>query len=87
MKTAIYIAEGVVQLVLTAESAFEKSVLGMLEEGKRDIGIYRGAFYGCQGGWVRWKKDNFSPFSNGGQDDSLIFRLDRATPDLPGASD
>ena len=85
MTTAIYISEGVVQLVLTAEGEFEKSVLDLLEKGKRDLGIYRGEFYDCNGGWIRWKKAY--PYDNDHGDDSLIFRLNRATPPSETASD
>ena len=86
MTTAIYIAEGVVQLVLTPENEFEKDVLGMLEKDKRDLGIYRGEFYDCNGGWIRWK-ESYSNYDHNRRDNSLIFRLDRATPPPSVASD
>jgi len=76
MTTAIYIAEGVVQLVLTPENEFEKDILGMLEKDKRDLGIYRGEFYDCRGGWMRWR-ETYPTYDNKRRDDSLIFRLAR----------
>ena len=63
MKTAIYILNGVTQLVLTAENEHEKSVLAL--EGainNKRAQAYRGSFYHCQGGWYR----------QGSDDDSLI---------------
>lgn len=53
MKTAIYIADGVMQLVLTGESEFEKNTLAAIEDKRMTLKIFRGQFYRCQGGWVR----------------------------------
>lgn len=52
MKTAIYIADGVLQVVLTPEAEQEKAILTLVEK-KNLVKIYRGSFYECQGGWVR----------------------------------
>ena len=55
MKTAIYIEDGVVQLVLTPESDWEKNALSSFktDDGKIDASIFSGSFYDCRGGWVR----------------------------------
>jgi len=53
MKVALYIDEGVEQIVLTPETASETAILGKLHDGDRDLTIARGGFYECQGGWVR----------------------------------
>jgi hypothetical protein len=53
MKTAIYIEDGVVQLVLTPESDFEKSALRSFEDKPMETKIFAGSFYDCRGGWVR----------------------------------
>lgn len=53
MKIALYIEEGLEQIVLTPESATEKSILGKMHDGTRQLDIKRGAFYACRGGWVR----------------------------------
>ncbi len=53
MKSAIYIEDGVVQLVLTPQNDFEKNALGSFEDKDLSLEIHRGAFYYCQGGWHR----------------------------------
>lgn len=54
MKTAIYIEDGVVQLVLTPESDFEFSTLKAFEkDGALDAQVFHGQFYDCRGGWTR----------------------------------
>lgn len=66
MKTAIYIEDGVVQLVLTPENKFEKDALGSFENKPLRTIIKTGTFYDCQGGWTR----------HSNQDNSLIIRAD-----------
>ena len=63
MKGAIYIENGLTQLVLTPESDFEKNV-----------SVYTGGFYHCQGGWVRQRE----PFQGYGSsaDESLIMVME-----------
>lgn len=53
MKTAIYIEDGVVQLVITPETEFEKSTLSVLGNDNIEASLFRGSFYDCRGGWVR----------------------------------
>ncbi len=53
MKTAIYIEEGVTQLVLTPENEFEESVLAKTGSYSMVANVMRGGFYLCQGGWDR----------------------------------
>jgi len=57
MKTAIYIEDGLTQLVLSPESDFEKGVISKVNKGEQQIKIYTGGFYACQGGWVRQRDD------------------------------
>ncbi len=52
MKTALYIENGYTQVVLTAESEFEKNALGQLKSSGT-VRIEEGEFYHCQGGWAR----------------------------------
>ena len=52
MKTAIYIEDGVVQLVLTPESEFEKNAMSSFEKKPLDAKLFAGSFYDCRGGWV-----------------------------------
>ncbi len=81
MKTAIYIEDGVVQLVITPESDFEKSTLGMLvnDDGKVEAKMYRGSFYDCRGGWVRQSEYNQHLYnlSHDMGDRSLILKVEQ----------
>ena len=53
MKTAIYIEDGVVQLVITPESKFEKNALSTFQDKPMEAKMFAGSFYDCRGGWVR----------------------------------
>ena len=53
MKVALYIEDGLEQIVLTPESDTEKAILGKLSAGSRDLSILKGGFFTCRGGWVR----------------------------------
>ena len=53
MKIALYIEEGLEQITLTPSTDAEKAILDRLHDGQRELSIKRGAFYECQGGWVR----------------------------------
>lgn len=53
MKIALYIEDGLEQIVLTPQSPSEKSILAKLTDGSRIVNIRKGSFYSCQGGWVR----------------------------------
>lgn len=56
MKTAIFVEDGLFQVVLTPESDLEKMAVEKLRNLK-NIEVYRGGFYACAGGWVR--QDNY----------------------------
>ena len=68
MKSAIYVEDGLTQVVLTPETEAEKMALKLAEEGGT-ISVYRGSFYGCRGGWTR-HMERPSPY--GSDDESLI---------------
>lgn len=70
MKTAIYIEDGVVQLVLTPQNEFEKNVLGSFEDKSTATQVMAGSFYNCGGGWVRHRD----------ADRSLIIRTVKVEP-------
>ena len=77
MKTAIYIEDGTVQLVITPESEFEKNAMSSFTGKDLDAKIFSGSFYDCRGGWIRQ-----SGYFNGGMygssdnnDKSLILRV------------
>lgn len=81
MKTAIYIEDGRTQLVLTPENDIDRKVLTSIEELK-NIKVYRGSFYACQGGWSRWEKKYTNLYGgNKGDDDSLIIVADKDEKD------
>jgi hypothetical protein len=56
MKIALYIEDGIEQIVLTPQSSTEKAILAKLHDDSRNLQLYRGAFYGCRGGWQRWQE-------------------------------
>ncbi len=53
MKTAIYIEDGLVQLVITPTTEFEKNALSNFQDKLLQIKIHEGSFYDCRGGWIR----------------------------------
>lgn len=77
MKTAIYIEDGVVQLVITPESEFEKNALSTFTEKPLGAEIFAGSFYDCRGGWVRQNDYNPTHYmgSRKNEDKSLIIRI------------
>ena len=58
MKTAIYIEDGLVQLVITPDSEFEKNALSTFRSKPLSAEIKVGTFYRCQGGYVRYNVEN-----------------------------
>lgn len=80
MKTAIYLEDGVTQVVLTAENDWEKSVLARIDG--QSLTVLRGQFYACQGGWFRQREEyQHSPFASGRVDpESLMLRVNKSTP-------
>ena len=70
MKTAIYIDNGRMQVVLTPETEFEKNLTKTIADAKASLEIMEGEFYECQGGWTR-----HSAYQT--QERSLIIVLDR----------
>lgn len=64
MKIAIYIEEGITQLVLTPQGEYEEKAIAAIRE-QSQAEIKRGSFYKTQGGWDRQGDDN----------DSLIIRF------------
>jgi hypothetical protein len=53
VKIALYIEDGLEQIILTPQTDAEKSILGKLHDGSRSFSLKRGGFYYCQGGWQR----------------------------------
>jgi len=78
MKTAIYIEDGVVQLVITPESEFEKNALASFNKEPISAQIFSGAFYDCRGGWARQTRFSSAGLygTEGSEDRSLIIRME-----------
>lgn len=74
MKTAIYIEDGIIQLVLTPEGDFEKNALRSFQDKPTETEIFHGEFYDCRGGWTRQKAHYPQGISNH-TDNSLIMRI------------
>ena len=60
MKIALYIEDGLEQVVLTPETDTERLITKKLSESKKTLSIYQGSFYHCQGGWIRQSGDDSS---------------------------
>lgn len=72
MKTALYITDRRLQVVLTPENEHEQRMLAFVEQ-RELVQMYRGSFYECNGGWTRWQRDY--PYEDA-KDRSLILVLD-----------
>ena len=70
MKTALYFAEKEAQLVLTAETEWERTILKMMHESYPNETMV-GSFYECQGGWYRQSASYYDQQV----DKSLMFRM------------
>lgn len=84
MKTALYIADGVTQVVMTPQTETDKRVCEQIESiAKGSVRVFRGSFYECGGGWVRF--DNSERYLNDWQTDdrSLILRADERRDPVP----
>lgn len=87
MKIALYIEDGLEQIVLTPETDTEKAILSKLTDDSRDIEIKHGAFYGCQGGWIRHKDWSFAkvPSSDyAGETSTMIVLRVKGNPNRVG---
>lgn len=75
MKIALYIEDGLEQLVLTPESDHEKALLGKLGDPSRLLEIKRGSFYETTGGWTRHAQAYRTPFGEDKNDESTMIVL------------
>ena len=96
MKTAIYIEDGITQLVLTPEDDFEKGCLSKLHQAVVQIpdplnlqvktlkfSAYSGEFYAQRGQFYGCQG---GWIKQGSGDESLILRVDVVTPQTPPSS-
>ena len=85
MKTAIYIEDGIVQLVITPEEEFEKNALSLFREKPLEAKLFLGSFYDCRGGWTRQtalEGPNVYGQYGDRNDKSLILRISGDTTNL-----
>ena len=90
MKIALYIEDGLEQIVLTPQTETEAGIVRKLEDGSRDLSIKRGAFYECQGGWVRHRPRGLYDLPSNNDDDSSVMIILRPAPspsDTPEQAD
>lgn len=90
MKIALYIEDGLEQIVLTPESDTEKGILGMMHDGSRDLDIKKGSFFSCRGGWMRHgiHTENFAYARSDENDESTMIIMKQKSkgtgePSLP----
>ena len=87
MKTAIYVEDGVVQLVITPVSEFEKNALANFVEKDLQVKIFEGSFYDCRGGWVcqtDFPKESYHyPYLQKNKDKSIIITVKEKTKEPP----
>jgi hypothetical protein len=88
MKIALYVEDGLEQIVLTPTSETEKAILEKIHDDTRELSIKRGEFYGCQSGWVRQKKQypHYSFAGDEPNDESTMIIL-RLRPVAPAKRD
>lgn len=82
MKIALYIEDGLHQIVLTPASEHERSILRLLTSKEHALEINHGSFYECRGGWVRFAYAGY----RGEDNDSAMIVLRRKPEALPGGS-
>jgi len=80
MKIALYIEDGLEQIVLTPESDTEKGILGKIHDGSRQMELRRGSFYKCQGGWVRYSQPWRGTYDRTDNDDESTMIVLRPAP-------
>lgn len=76
MKTAIYIEDGDVQLVITPQNDWERNALKSFGDNM-SVSVMRGEFYACSGGWHRHTR-----FSSD-EERSLILRVTKESEPSP----
>lgn len=72
MKIALYIEDGLEQIVLTPETATEKAILGKIHDDSRGMEIKRGRFFECAGGWVRKTPAREGLYGSSDEDSTMI---------------
>lgn len=82
MKTAIYIEDSVVHLVLTPENEWEKRALDGFHNQNISAKFFNGEFYDCQGGWMRHRHLYEKQGTDHADNASLMIRADFVKPEV-----
>ncbi|KKL87348.1 hypothetical protein LCGC14_1935610 [marine sediment metagenome] len=69
MKTAIYIEDGLTQLVLTPETDFESHIVQQVEKGGQEVKVHSGEFFRNQANYI------VHPIGWKSRDESLIITM------------
>jgi hypothetical protein len=89
VKIALYIEDGLEQIVLTPQSDTEKAILAKLHDGSRAMTLAKGSFYECRGGYARftpyWQSMAYGGSSGG--DESTMVVLRPMPPEQPTVPD
>lgn len=89
MKIALYIEDGLEQIVLTPQSDTERAILKKLRDDDRVFEIKGGSFYECRGGYMRHRQAYYSQIESRDKDDDSTMIVLRPKPaeDAPQPSD
>lgn len=83
MKIALYIEDGLEQIVLTPETPNEKSLLENFHSG-RTMEIKKGSFYECRGGYMRYgvykEHNTYASVSENDSSTMFVFRRNEEEP-------
>lgn len=60
MRIALYMENGIDQVILTPDTDKEKAILASVFNSKSELSVKHGSFYECQGGFVRQGLDKTS---------------------------
>lgn len=80
MKTALFIQDGQLQVVLTPTVDSEQAILNLVEK-KEKVSFHRGSFYECNGGWTRYRESWENSYGDRISDTSLIITLRDPRPE------
>lgn len=74
MKTAIFINEGVQQVILTPENKWEDNILNSIKSQENSVEFKMGEFYECQGGYTRFVEEFQTELCHTPKDLILVIR-------------
>lgn len=81
MKIALYIEDGLEQIVLTPQTETERAILAKVDE--RSMEVKHGGFYECNGGWMRHSPLDFSSTDTSNRSTILVLRKPLPPPRKP----